>query len=36
MHQTGLLQRLRCVELDEDDEPTGLAAMDLVVEDNGY
>jgi ribonuclease HI len=36
MQQTGLLQQFRCVELEEDDELQGLAAMDLGVEDDGY
>jgi hypothetical protein len=36
MLQTGLLQQFRYVELEEDDEPTGLAAMELGVEDDGY
>jgi ribonuclease HI len=38
MHRTGLLQQFQHVgtEEDDDDEPTGLAAMDLGVEDDGY
>ena len=39
MHRTGLLQQFQYVTLEEekdDDEPTGLAAMDLGVEDDGY
>ncbi|KAJ5562064.1 hypothetical protein N7461_000825 [Penicillium sp. DV-2018c] len=36
MQQTCLLQQFRCVELEEDDEPLGLAAMELGVEDDGY
>jgi hypothetical protein len=39
MHRTGLLQQFQYVtpeEEDDDDEPTGLAAMDLGVEDDGY
>ncbi|KAJ5545188.1 hypothetical protein N7461_007492 [Penicillium sp. DV-2018c] len=36
VQQTGLLQQFRCVELEEDDEPQGLAAMELGVEDDGY
>ncbi|OQD62535.1 hypothetical protein PENPOL_c012G01426 [Penicillium polonicum] len=37
MHQTGLLQQFQYVTPeDDDDEPTGLAAMDLGVEDDGY
>ncbi|KUM57174.1 hypothetical protein ACN42_g10015 [Penicillium freii] len=37
MHRTGLLQQFQHVtpEEDDDDEPTGLAAMDLGVEDDG-
>ena len=36
MQQTGLLQQFRCVELEEDNELQGLAAMDVGVEDVGY
>ncbi|OQE01571.1 hypothetical protein PENSOL_c004G00364 [Penicillium solitum] len=39
MHRTGLLQQFQYVGIEEendDDEPTGLAAMDLGVEDDGY
>ncbi|KAJ5199244.1 hypothetical protein N7491_000200 [Penicillium cf. griseofulvum] len=38
MHRTGLLQQFQHVgiEEDDDDEPTGLAAMELGVEDDGY
>jgi hypothetical protein len=38
MHRTGLLQQFQHVGIEEedDDEPTGLAAMDLGVEDDGY
>ncbi|OQD85542.1 hypothetical protein PENSOL_c101G11239 [Penicillium solitum] len=40
MHRTGLLQQFQHVGIeednDDDDEPTGLAAMDLGVEDDGY
>ena len=37
MHRTGLLQQFQHVEIeDDDDEPKGLAAMDLGVEDDGY
>ncbi|KAJ9481262.1 hypothetical protein VN97_g12230 [Penicillium thymicola] len=38
MHRTGLLQQFQYVGLEEgdDDEPTGLTAMDLGVEDDGY
>ncbi|KAJ5146197.1 uncharacterized protein N7515_000761 [Penicillium bovifimosum] len=36
VQQTGLLQQFRCIELEEDDEPQGLAAMELGVEDDGY
>jgi len=36
MQQTGLLQQFRCVELEDDDEPIGLAAMEPGVEDDGY
>lgn len=36
MHQTGLLQQFRHIETEDDDESTGLTAMDLGVEDNGY
>jgi ribonuclease HI len=37
MHRTGLLQQFQHVGTEEDDdEPTGLAAMDLGVEDDGY
>jgi hypothetical protein len=37
MHRTGLLQQFQHVILeDDDDEPIGLAAMDLGVEDDGY
>ena len=37
MHRTGLLQQFQYVTPeDDDDEPTGLAAMDLGVEDDGY
>ncbi|KGO51994.1 hypothetical protein PEX2_064560 [Penicillium expansum] len=37
MHQTGLLRQFQHVgiEDDDDDEPVGLAAMDLGVEDDG-
>ncbi|OQD64331.1 hypothetical protein PENPOL_c008G08853 [Penicillium polonicum] len=37
MHRTGLLQQFQYVtpEEDDDNEPTGLAAMDLGVEDDG-
>ncbi|KAJ5186129.1 hypothetical protein N7472_010969, partial [Penicillium cf. griseofulvum] len=38
MHRTGLLQQFQHVGIEEDkgdDEPTGLAAMDLGVEDDG-
>jgi ribonuclease HI len=37
MHRTGLLQQFQYVTPeDDDDEPTGLAAMDLGVEDDRY
>ncbi|CRL30042.1 Endonuclease/exonuclease/phosphatase [Penicillium camemberti] len=39
MHRTGLLQQFQHVGIEEendDDEPRGLAAMDLGVEDDGY
>ena len=37
MHQTGLLQQFQYVTPeDDDDKPTGLAAMDLDVEDDRY
>jgi hypothetical protein len=37
MHRTGLLQQFQYVTPEDDnDEPTGLAAMDLGVEDDGY
>ena len=37
MHRTGLLQQFQHVGIEDDDkEPTGLAAMDLDVEDDGY
>ncbi|OQE71598.1 hypothetical protein PENNAL_c0102G04898 [Penicillium nalgiovense] len=38
MHRTGLLQQFQYVtsEEDDDDEPVGLAVMDLGVEDDGY
>jgi hypothetical protein len=36
MQQTGLLQQFRCLELEEDDEPVGLAAMEQGVKDDGY
>ncbi|KAJ5159350.1 uncharacterized protein N7500_009001 [Penicillium coprophilum] len=38
MHQTGLLQQFQHVRIeeDDDDEPTGLAAMGLGMEDDGY
>ncbi|KAJ5033199.1 hypothetical protein NUH16_003115 [Penicillium rubens] len=37
MHRTGLLQQFQYVAPEDDnDEPTGLAAMDLGVEDDGY
>ena len=39
MHRTGLLQQFQYVtpeEENDDDEPIGLAAMDLGVEDDGY
>ncbi|KAK4867173.1 hypothetical protein LT330_000683 [Penicillium expansum] len=38
MHQTGLLRQFQHVgiEDDDDDEPVGLTAMDLGVEDDGY
>ena len=36
MQQTGLLQQFRCVELEDDDESIGLAAMDAGVEDDRY
>ncbi|OQE34237.1 hypothetical protein PENCOP_c025G01097 [Penicillium coprophilum] len=37
MHRTGLLQQFQHVGIEEkDDEPTGLAAMGLGVEDDGY
>jgi hypothetical protein len=38
IHRTGLLQQFQHVGIEEedDDEPTGLAAMDLGVEDDGY
>ena len=37
MHRTGLLQQFQYVTpADDDDEPTGLAVMDLGVEDHGY
>ncbi|OQD94809.1 hypothetical protein PENVUL_c129G09201, partial [Penicillium vulpinum] len=37
MHRTGLFQQFHHVGLEEDDdeEPTGLAAMELGVEDDG-
>jgi hypothetical protein len=37
MHRTGLLQQFQYVTPEDDnDEPIGLAAMDLGVEDDGY
>ncbi|KAG0155486.1 hypothetical protein PDIDSM_1063 [Penicillium digitatum] len=36
MHQTGLLQQFRHARIEDDDEPVGLTAMDLGVEDDGY
>ncbi|KAJ9480553.1 hypothetical protein VN97_g13002, partial [Penicillium thymicola] len=37
MHRTGLLQQFQHVTVEnDDDEPIGLAAMDLGVEDDGY
>ena len=36
MHQTGLLQQFQHVGIEDDDEPAGLAAMDLGVEENRY
>ncbi|OQD84462.1 hypothetical protein PENSOL_c124G10119 [Penicillium solitum] len=39
MHRTGLLQQFQHVgigEENDDDEPAGLAAMELGVEDDGY
>ena len=37
MYRIGLLQQFQYViPEDDDDEPTGLAAMDLGVEDDGY
>jgi hypothetical protein len=39
MHRTGLLQQFQYVTAEEDnddDERTGLTAMDLGVEDDGY
>ncbi|KUM55547.1 hypothetical protein ACN42_g11710 [Penicillium freii] len=39
MHRTGLLQQFQYVGIEEDnddDEPTGLAAIELGVEDDGY
>lgn len=37
MHRTGLLQQFKHVGMEEDDdEPIGLTAMELGVEDDGY
>ncbi|KAJ5789981.1 uncharacterized protein N7518_006992 [Penicillium psychrosexuale] len=38
IHRTGLLQQFQHIRIEEDDndEPRGLAAMDLGMEDDGY
>lgn len=37
MHQIGLLQQFQYITLeDNDDEPIGLTAIDLDVEDDGH